>query len=61
MTELRLEALRDRARRLCAERRLAVLPYGQAWWILGPGVSLVVADLAGVQPSDLRPLPVISR
>lgn len=61
MTESRLEALRQRARQLCSERRLAVLPYGRAWWILGEGVSIVVADLAGIQPGDLKRLPVTER
>jgi hypothetical protein len=61
MTAEQLELLRERTRRLCAERKLEILPYGPAWWILGHGVSRVFADLAGIGPSDLRPLPVYDR
>lgn len=61
MTTEKLEALRQRTRQLCEERRLKILPYGRAWWILGHGVSFVVAELAGLGPSDLRPLPVFER
>lgn len=61
MTHDKLEALRQRTRRLCAERHLTILPYGPAWWILGYGVSFVVGELAGLGPSDLKPLPVFER
>lgn len=61
MSEKELEAMREATRRLCAELGLRVLPYGQAWWIVGRGVSRVVADLAGVGRDQLRPLPVARR
>lgn len=46
---------------LLQDRGLSVLPYGNAWWIFGHGVSRVVADLDGVQACDLEPLPVFER
>lgn len=61
MTEEELNAMREETRRLCAELGLAILPYGPAWWIVGKGVSRVVADLAGVGPDLLRPLPIVER
>lgn len=61
MNEEELEPLREQARRLCAERGLAILPYGSAWWIVGQGVSRVVADLAGVGPEHLKPWSVVAR
>lgn len=61
MSPEKLELLRENTRRLCAERKLKILRYGPAWWILGHGVSRVFADLAGIGPSDLKPLPVYER
>lgn len=61
MTEEELNSMREATRRLCAELGLAILPYGSAWWIVGNGVSRVVADLAGVGPDHLKPLPIMDR
>ncbi len=46
---------------LCHARNLQIIPYGPAWWIVGDGVSRVVADLAGVQPCDLEPVTIYER
>lgn len=61
MSDEQLEELREKTRRLCAEKGLAIVPYGSAWWIVGQGVDCVVADLAGVNPQHLEPLPVVGR
>jgi len=55
------ERRREETRRLCAERGLAIVPYGNAWWIHGNGVDFVVADLAWVQVADLRKRPALER
>jgi hypothetical protein len=36
-------------------RGLRVSKRGQAWAIVGPGVSLLVADLRILQPRDIEP------
>lgn len=61
MSEEQLEELREKTRLLCAERGLAIIPYGNAWWIIGQGVDCVVTDLAGVSPQHLEPLPIMER
>ena len=38
------EQLRDKAIQLCAERGIAVHPYGHVWWLIGNGINRVVAD-----------------
>lgn len=58
MSEEQLDELRDRTRRLCAERGLAIVPYSPSWWIVGDGVDRVVPDLAAVDPRDLEPRPL---
>ncbi|WP_301278277.1 hypothetical protein [Dechloromonas sp.] len=52
---------RQQAEQLCAESGITIHPYGQAWWLLGDGINRVVADLAGLTRSDLRPLKTIHR
>jgi hypothetical protein len=61
MNEDQLNSLRDKARQLCAERGLGVVPYGSMWWIVGNGISRVFSDLAGIRSQDLNPLPVTPR
>lgn len=48
------ERRREEIRRLCAEKNIAIQPYGGAWWLRGQGVDLVVTDLAWVRLDDLR-------
>ncbi len=55
MDDIRLTERRDYARQLCANKRVAIVPYGSAHWIKGVGVDLVIADLAWLQESDLKP------
>ena len=55
------EQLRDKAIQLCAERGIAVQPYGHVWWLIGNGINRVVAELAGLCSSDLEPLLVMER
>lgn len=55
------ENARAKARQLCAESGVNVLPYGDAWWLVGQGVSRVMRDLAGLRPSDLQPFKVTVR
>jgi len=57
----RIEQLRDKATKLCAELGVTIRPYGHAWWLVGNGVNRVVAELAGLCRSDLRPQVVIER
>lgn len=56
-----VEKLKDKARQLCREHGVAVLPYGNAWWLVGNGVSRVVGELAGLCVSDIVPMPLSLR
>ena len=61
MDILTLEKRRESVRRKCRERGLTIRPYGNAHWIVGNRVSLIVSDLAFVAERDLQPMPVIER
>ncbi len=61
MDILNLEKRRETVRRLCAERRISIRPYGNAHWIVGHHVSLIVSDLVYVAARDLEPLQVFER
>ena len=37
-------------------RGLAVLPFGKGWRVLGTGVDILTATLAGLTDSDLAPV-----
>lgn len=54
MDENLLIERREQARRMCAVKNVAIMPYGQAHWIKGTGVDLVIADLAWLKEADLR-------
>lgn len=56
-----IEQLRQKAIQLCAEHGVAVRAYGQAWWLVGNGINRVVAELAGLCRSDIRPLAIAER
>lgn len=58
---MNLELQRAKAQQLCAESGIAVLPYGNAWWLLGQGINFVVGELAGLSQSDLRRYPQAQR
>ena len=51
---MNLEQQRAKALALCIDSGIAVLPYGNAWWLRGQGVNQVVGELAGLSLSDLR-------
>jgi len=51
---MNIEKQRDDARKLCMEAGIEVLPYGNAWWLLGNNVNRVVGELAGLALSDLH-------
>ncbi len=51
---MNFELQRATAQKLCAEAGIAVLPYGNAWWLLGQGINRVVGELAGLSLSDLH-------
>lgn len=50
---MELESKRAQARQQCIESGIAVLPYGDAWWLLGAGVNRVIGELAGFSPQSL--------
>ena len=45
---------REQARRMYADRNVAIVPYGNSHWVNGIGVDLVIADLAWLRESDLK-------
>ena len=46
---------RDLIREIARKEGLTIEPAGaHAWRIVGPGVDIVTADLAGVEPKELR-------
>ena len=51
---MNIEKQRAKARKLFVEAGITVLPYGNAWWLLGENVNRVVGELAGVRPADLQ-------
>ncbi len=58
---MNLQQQRADARQQCEDRKIAVLPYGNAWWLLGNGVNQVVGELAGISPAQLQRFASISR
>lgn len=57
---MNIEQQRAKALALCNDSGIAVLPYGNAWWLRGEGVNQVVGELAGLSLSDLlrfQPIP----
>ena len=58
---MNIEQLREQAIKLCTDHGVAVRPYAGAWWLIGNGINRVVAELAGLCQSDIRPLVVAQR
>ena len=58
---MNLELQRQAAQQLCTEAGITVLPYGNAWWLLGDNISRVVGELAGFSPRDLHRHHTIQR
>lgn len=61
MEQRKVEKMRRDARNLCARTGVKILPYGDAWWLVGKGVNRVISDLAGLSSSHLQPLPTYNR
>lgn len=51
---MNLEQQRALARKQCIDAHITVLPYGNAWWLLGDGINRVVGELAGLRPAHLQ-------
>ncbi|MCK6412392.1 MAG: hypothetical protein L6Q55_08230 [Azonexus sp.] len=51
---MNLQQQRAQARQECEDHKIAVLPYGNAWWLLGNGINQVVGELAGISPTQLQ-------
>lgn len=58
---MNIEQQRANARALCHDSGITVLPYGNAWWLLGEGVSQVVGELAGLSLAQLQRFQQIPR
>lgn len=56
-----LERRRSEARMRLAASRIAALPYGNAWWLMGNGVNCVVGELAGLMPGQLARFQSVPR
>jgi len=57
----RIDSLREMNLKVCMAQGLSVRQCGGAWHIEGRGVSIVVAELAYLQPSDLQPVYLAKR
>ncbi|WP_371322621.1 hypothetical protein VX159_09325 [Dechloromonas sp. ZY10] len=58
---MNLQQQRALARQQCADQKITVLPYGNAWWLLGDGVNQVVGELAGISPAQLQRFTSVRR
>lgn len=51
---MNLEQQRAAAQTLCNELNVTVLPHGNAWWLLGDRINLVVGEIAGLSAAGLK-------
>jgi hypothetical protein len=58
---MNIEQKRAHAQKLCKDLSITVVPYGNAWWLLGDGVNQVVGELAGLSPASLGRFQVTRR
>jgi hypothetical protein len=60
---MNLEQQRAAARKLCSKLDVIVLPYGNAWWLLGDSINQVIGEIAGLSESGLMQMrrPKFSR
>jgi len=56
-----LEKQRVLAKKRCIDAGICVLPYGNAWWLVGQGVNQVVGELADLSLSNLLRFSVTPR
>lgn len=50
---MNLEQQRASARKLCNKLDITVLPYGNAWWLLGDRINQVIGEIAGLSETGL--------
>jgi hypothetical protein len=50
---MKLEQQRAAAQKLCSKLNITVLPYGNAWWLLGDGINQVIGEIAGLSSAGL--------
>lgn len=58
---MNLQEERRSAQALLNASRITVLPYGNAWWLLGNGINQVVGEIAGLRPAHLHRFDNASR
>lgn len=58
---MNIDKLREDALGRCANSGIAVFPYGNAWFLLGDGINLVVGELAGFYPEEQKRFLVTAR
>ncbi len=60
---MNLELERAKAQKMCSNLDITVLPYGNAWWLLGDGINQVIGEIAGLTQTGLRGMqrPYFSR
>ncbi len=58
---MELEIERAVAHKLFSDAGISILPYGNAWWLVGQGINQVVGELAGKMPVNLRRFSVTPR
>ncbi|MEN3373554.1 hypothetical protein [Dechloromonas sp. ZS-1] len=51
---MNLEQKRNAAQQLCSKLDITVLPYGNAWWLLGDSINQVTGEIAGLSEAGLR-------
>jgi len=51
---MNLEIQRAEAQALCSKLGVSVLPYGNAWWLLGDSINQVIGEIAGLSESGLQ-------
>lgn len=51
---MNIEQQRAAARKLCSKLDVTVLPYGNAWWLIGDCINQVIGELAGLSESGLQ-------
>ena len=58
---MELEKERAVAHKLFSDAGISILPYGNAWWIVGQGINHVVGELAGRRPVNLARFAITPR
>ena len=53
---MNLEQQRAAAHQLCNKLNIDILPYGNAWWLLGSSINQVIGEIAGLSEAGLAQL-----